>query len=207
MKELTAQDLKEWHKNSSIHDRAGKTRSGKKEAQNSTEHYSSSVYNFTRDLLKKGKQLSQMIAASWLDDADFENELENQKKKPSEIRRIFKEFAKGQDDSELKELLTGKKQGVWPERIFDEQEVELYCFEVDWTAFVGKIIENSQAVKNQQPPFFTMVLPYPPRPDLNEFTVTKEEVQDWVQAPIQEGVNGLIENPYPSAAYIPLSCC
>ena len=151
---------------------------------------------FANQLLRRTKLLSQLIASSWLEG-----------EKARKIREIFTHFSTGHDDSDLRALFTGRKPDLWNQRIFDDDEIELYRFEISWNTFEGTLNENTQAVRDQKPPYFTMVLPYPPRPALGEFTVTLDQIQNWVNSPLQEDNDGLIQNPFPPYPYIPMSCC
>jgi hypothetical protein len=182
MTEWTVGDLKEWHSSLGDADKGTTT----------TEHPFCNHKSMAQQWLKQAKLLSQLIASSWLEG-----------EKAANIRKIFTQFSTGHDDSELKALLTGQKPEVWDKPIFDDHEIEMYQFEVSWDTFEGKIIDHHQAVLNQKPPYFTMLLPYPPRPALNEFTVTLDKIQDWVNSPIEEDERGLIKNPYPPYPYIP----
>jgi hypothetical protein len=182
MKEWTVGDLKEWHSSLSDADKATTT----------TKHPFCDHETFVRQWLTKAKLLSQVIASSWLEG-----------EKAANVRKIFTQFSTGHNDSDLKDLLTGKKPELWDKRVFDDNEIKMYQFEVSWDTFEGKILEHHQAVPDQKPPYFTIVLPYPPRPALSEFTVTLDKIQNWVNAPIEEDEDGLIKNPYPPYPYIP----
>lgn len=186
MKEWTVGDLKKWH--SSLSSPSTRT---KKPKDHPCDHET-----FVRQWLKKAKLLSQLIASSWLEG-----------EKAAKIREILTQFSTGHGDSELKALLTGKKPELWNKCIFDDDEIKIYQFEVSWDTFEGKILEHHQAVPDQEPPYFTIVLPYPPRPALNEFTVTLDKIQNWVNSPIEEDESGLIKNPYPPHPYIPTTSC
>jgi hypothetical protein len=182
MLELTAQNLREWHNGQPSFDKKAE------KAKKKFNDYES----FVHQRLKQSKLLSQLIASAWLEG-----------EKATKIREIFTSFSTGHDDSELRALLTGQKPDLWNKCIFDPDEIQIYRFEVSWETFDGKIIDNHQAVLDQKPPYFTIVLPFPPRPALSEFTVTLDQIQSWVNAPIKEDGNGLIENPFPPYPYIP----
>lgn len=182
MTEWTVGDLREWHSSLSDADK-GITKTGHPFCNHET---------FAKAMLRKTKLISQLIARSWLEDDTA-----------TQIREILTQFATGHDDSDLRELFTGRKPELWDKRIFDDDEILTYRFEISWDTFEGKMLENHQAALKQQPPYFTVVLPYPPRPVLNEFTVTLDKIQDWINSPIEEDEDGLIKNPYPSYPYIP----
>lgn len=184
MKEWTVRDLRELHKRLS----SPSTRTKK------PKDHPCDYETFAQAMLRKTKLISQLIARSWLEDDTA-----------TQIREIFTQFATGHDDSDLRELFTGRKPELWDKRIFDDDEILTYRFEISWDTFEGKVSENHQAVLEQQPPYFTVVLPYPPRPVLNEFTVTPDQIQKWLNSPIEQDEHGLIKNPYPPYPYIPTS--
>jgi hypothetical protein len=186
MTEWTVGDLKEWHSSLSDADKGTTT----------TKHPFCNHETFAKAMLRKTKQISQLIARSW-----FEDDIATQ------IRKIFTEFAIAHDDSDLRALFTGRKRELWEPRIFDDDEILMYHFEVSWDTFEGKVSDNHQANPNQKPPYFTVVLPYPPRPALNEFTVTLDQIQEWANSPLEEDEHGLIKNPYPPYPYIPTTSC
>jgi hypothetical protein len=186
MREWTVGDLKKLHSRLSDADTGITT----------TKHPFCDHKSMAKRWLKHGKLLSQLIASSWLEG-----------EKAAKIRKIFTQFSPGHNDSELKALLTGEKRELWDTPIFTPDEIEMYQFEVSWDKFEGKTLEHHQAVPDQKPPYFTIVLPYPPRPALSEFTVTLDKIEDWVNAPIEDDEHGLIKNPSPPYPYIPLSTC
>ncbi|MEQ8754053.1 MAG: hypothetical protein RID09_11120 [Coleofasciculus sp. G1-WW12-02] len=140
-------------------------------------------------LSKQCKLLSQLIATSWLNG-----------EKATQIREIFRK-AKREDDSDLKDLLTGKKSELWDQPIFDETEIDRYEFEITLDSFEGSLIETGKVS-----PAFKMTLPYPPRPALGELTVTYAEIEEWVKEPIVEE-NGITKDFVPPSLYIPCSSC
>jgi hypothetical protein len=149
---------------------------------------------FANQLLKKCRLFSQLIATSWLDGD-----------KAKQIRDIFTK-ATGPDDSEFRDLCTGRKPELWAQSIFDDDEIDLYRFKISWDSFEGALIEHAQAIKAQTPPYFTMTVPYPPRPVLGEFTVTYEQIEKWATSK-EESNEGLLSNPFPPYPYIPMSSC
>ena len=182
MKEWTVRDLKEWHK--SLSSLSTQT---KKRKDHPCDHET-----FVKGMLRKTKQISQLIARSWFEDDTA-----------TQIRKIFTEFAIiSHDDSDLRALFTGRMPELWKQRIFEDEEIRTYHFEVSWDTFEGKVCDNHQANPNQEPPYFTVVLPYPPRPALNEFTVTLDQIKEWVNSPLEDD-EGLIKTPYPPYPYIP----
>ncbi len=192
MREWTVGDLKKWH--SRLSDAGTGT--------TKTKHPFCNHESFAKAMLRKTKQISQLIARSWLED-------DTAKK----IREIFTQFAIAHDaiahdDSDLRALFTGRKPELWKPRIFEDNEILMYHFEISWDTFEGKVCDNHQAHPNQEPPYFTVVLPYPPRPALNEFTVTLDQIKEWANSPLEkEDEHGLIKNPYPPYPYIPTTSC
>lgn len=179
----TVQDLKEWN--------AGLRRSPEGDVKLKVKGFPCNYPSFASELLKRSRLLSQLIAKSWLPGDEAR-----------QIREIFTSFSTGHDDSDLKQLLTGKKKNLWPTRIFEDDEIDLYRFEITWDSFEGSLEDKTQAIAKQTPPYFTLVLPYPPRPALGEFTVTEHQIQEWVDSQPQE-VNGVIQDPFPSYPYLP----
>lgn len=186
MKDWDVTDLVEWHRS--------KSTTAKSTLSPKPKKHPCDYETFVNQLLKQSRLLSQLIASSWLDGD-----------RAKQIREIFNK-ATGHDDSELRQLLTGKKPNLWEQCIFDDDEIDLYEFKISWNSFKGKLNENAQAVMSQTPPYFTMTLPYPPRPALGEFTVTYDQIEEWATSTIEEE-NGVIKNPFPSYPYIPCSSC
>lgn len=154
--------------------------------------YVDAKHVFANNTLKQTKQISQLITASWLDD-----------EQGSRIREILRLATA--DDTELKRLLTGQIPDLWADPIFTESEIDLYKFKINWDSYVGTLVEDQQAILLQNPPYFTVNLPCPSRPALGEANVTLEQLQEWVNSPIEKDENGLIKNPFPPYPYIPTS--
>ncbi len=186
MKDWDVTALREWHQS--------KSSPAKSQPCPPPKKHPCDYETFANQLLRKCRLLSQLIATSWLNGDQAK-----------QIREIFTQ-ATGHDDSELRQLVTGKKPKLWKQSIFDDEEIELYELKISWNSFEGKLIENAQAVMSQTPPYFTLILPYPPRPALGEFTVTYEQIEEWTTASIEEE-DGLIKNPFPPYPYIPLTSC
>ncbi|MGF1990055.1 MAG: hypothetical protein RMY62_019630 [Nostoc sp. ZfuVER08] len=69
-----------------------------------------------------------------------------------------------------------------------------YEFHIDPSSFIGKLCDP-----DLETPFaFRYYVSFPPRPQLGEATVTKEELEDW----IKDDKN---EHPYPSVPFIPVT--
>jgi hypothetical protein len=196
-KEWTIKDLRDLHglRSSSKVDVEPLLKSGETPQEISKTHnYVYSSHLFTNNILKQTKQLSQLIANSWLED-----------EKGKKIREIFRRATA--DDSELKTLLRGGFPDLWSEPIFTESEVALYRFKINWDTFVGTWIEDQQSIMAQCPPYFTVNLPYPPRPALCETTLTLEQIQEWVDSSLEFDEQGIVKNPFPPYPYIPCSSC
>ncbi len=189
MAKWTVQHLKDWHSSPGLSRQVSSKQTPK------PNHYTDLKQTFIAQLLKQCRLLSQLIASSWLEGD-----------KATKIREIFTE-ATGKDDSQLRALLTGKKPELWKQPIFDENEITMYRFQITWNAFEGTLLEHPQALVEQKPPYFTVILPYPPRPELSEFTVTYQQLETWVGAKLEEDENGLVKNPFPPYPYIPLTSC
>ena len=102
------------------------------------------------------------------------------------------------------------------EPIFSNYElVYEYALRVSWDTFYATRTDYPQPGKNPVPPYYEVVMSYPPRPELNEFTVKLEQVEKWAKAKdkggefpfypqdMQSSDVGFVHPPYP---YIPLSC-
>lgn len=155
---------------------------------------------FIQRLLTQTKQISQMIARSWYGDD-----------KGNAIRDILlgtKAKTREEAERDLNDLLVGKKQDADGEplvpQIFNQAELELYAITINWDSFLGELTEDIGAVVNNEPPFFHLILPYPPKP--TEFNVTQQELQEWVNS---QGCDeqGIPTKPFPTSPYIPLSTC
>ena len=179
-KKWTVDHLRNWHD----------VRSSGSYGEHGTGIYLEASYtSFYKELLRKTKLLSQLIATSWLD---------NDNRAP-EIREILRKATA--DDSDLRKLLTGKNCNLWKEEIFTKEEIELYAFQITWDSFQGVLIEELQAVFDQKPPYFTVKLPCPPRPTLGEVNLTQQQIQEWVNSPLEDS-EGKIK-PFPPYPYLP----
>lgn len=158
-------------------------------------------------IIKQSKKLSQLIAISWGNDA-----------RAREIREIFLNFSNteaGESNpayQEFLDLLTGEKCGSNGEplfgKIFDkDNEIEYYTFEIAWDAFEGVMTEHPQPISNQRPPFFHIILPYPPKPSEVNLQYDNQEFQQWLNTPVDVDGDEEVDNPFPPIPYIPLSTC
>lgn len=164
-------------------------------------------------LMKQGKQLSQIIAKSWMEDEVAQ-----------ELRKYFICPDNHQaPDGYLKELLGNKGDGKAGELllkifqeyelpIFDEYELtEVYSFSISWDTWEGSVNDVKQLQVEQGKHYLHIILPYPPRPQLGEATFTLAQLQAWVAQDVTDR-NGklLIDNDhqvYPPYPYIPLTSC
>ncbi|MDF0555376.1 hypothetical protein [Kamptonema sp. UHCC 0994] len=103
------------------------------------------------------------------------------------------------------------------EPIFSNYElVYEYALRVSWDTFYATRTDYPQPGNNPVPPYYEVVMSYPPRPELGEFTVKLEQVEKWAKAKDKHGdfpfypediassdKVGFVHPPYP---YIPLSC-
>jgi hypothetical protein len=163
---------------------------------------------FVYRLLKQCKQLSQLVARSWLED---------------ELAATLRDYlirphTDDSEDGRLKELLgsTGEplsqifKSYELP--IFNEYELQhVYKFSVDWEVWEGSINDVKAPNTEQNKPYFDIVIPYPPRPALGEATVTLTQLQAWVSQDVTDpNGNLLIDDDhqiYPPYPYIPPTSC
>jgi len=92
-----------------------------------------------------------------------------------------------------------------------------YAFKVSWDTFYANRTDYPQSGNNPVPPYYEVVMPYPPRPELSEFTVKPDQVKAWANADEHDGKfpfypeniessDGVqfVHPPYP---YLLLSCC
>jgi hypothetical protein len=163
---------------------------------------------FVLRLLKQCKKISQIIARSWMED-----------EQAYQLRDYFINPGDGKaPDSRLKELF-GNNNGLllevfpnYKEPVFDEYELsQVYGFSVSWADWAGSINEIPKPSIVQDKYYFNVIIPYPPRPQLCESTVTMEQLKTWVQQEVtDERGNFLIDDEhqvYPPYPYIPPSTC
>jgi hypothetical protein len=91
-----------------------------------------------------------------------------------------------------------------------------YALKVSWDTFYSSRTDYPQPGINPVPPYYEVVMAYPPRPELGEFTVKLDQLEKWAKAKDHSGDFpfypqdmessdvGFVHPPYP---YIPLSCC
>ena len=103
------------------------------------------------------------------------------------------------------------------EPVFSNYElVYEYALKVSWDTFYSSRTDYPQPGNNPVPPYYEVVMAYPPRPQLSEFTVKLDQLEKWAKAKDQGGEFPFypqdmessevvfVHLPYP---YIPLSCC
>lgn len=81
--------------------------------------------------------------------------------------------------------------------IFGAYEIaQLYSFDVSWSTFIGVIEELPKlgTPQYQYPPAQKITIPYPPRPSLDGFTLSKDEITQWATAKL--GKPGTDEGPW-----------
>lgn len=145
-------------------------------------------------IAKQSKKLSQLIVSSWGDD-------DNAKK----IREIFLNFIntdpQGEAYAKMRQLLTGKS-GLFG-KVFEEEEIDDYLIQVDWSAFEGSIGESKQPSEDQKPPYFILTLPYPPKPHDFNLDMQDEALQSWLNEEVHINIPGEVTNPFPPVPYLP----
>jgi len=173
---------------------------------------SQSKSEFRNNWALKAKQLSKIIAYSWLDDNDQVEDLRKVFWYPNENGALRKLLTSGADSQEwpfLKKLFPGGEKYL---PIFTEEEIKLYDFEVTWNSFSSSIEDITGNLGTQESsPVFKVILPYPPRPPLDgSFGLSKDDVENWVKAPLvneEKTGNEQILPIYPETPYIPTTCC
>ncbi len=176
-----------------------------------------------RRAYQQGKQISQIIAYiwRWVDEESAEYKenktIANQLKKyfahPTEdskypmqnLKKLFAADARQPNSSPEAMLLSCvfnpiSEEMIFP--IFDEFELgeeypELgYLFHIDVNSFQGNLADATI----NEPQLLKWEIPYPPRPNLGEVTVTLSELDEWI--------NNKAPNQYvPENPYIPSSSC
>lgn len=103
------------------------------------------------------------------------------------------------------------------EPIFSNYElVYEYALKVSWDTFYATRTDYPQPGNNPVPPYYEVVMSYPPRPELGEFTVQLNQLEKWAKAedkggdlpfyPEQVESSDRVQFVHPPYAYIPLSC-
>ncbi|WP_334758318.1 hypothetical protein [Nostoc sp.] len=181
---------------------------------------------FLLRLYQQAKQISQIIAYIWRNVEERENpnfdtakKLQQyfahptEKKTPTEIGENLKKLfaANPRYDSEenveanllrkVFEDYQSNKRLIFP--IFDDFERNQgnssnlgYLFEVNVNTFNG-LIED---VDQNSPSLFKFIIPFPPRPQIGEGTVTYFELEQWIVDRTEKKY--FADNPY-----IPTTCC
>lgn len=174
--------------------------------------------NTLRRIYQQGKQLSQIVSYiwRWIDSDDlqkkqiakklndyFANPTEEIKEPGGRLKELL--GAHPEDCSEEAKLLkavffednsSNNRQLLFP--IFNEFELGDehlglgYLFEVDFTSFKGTISDGDKNL----PQLLELKIPYPPRPQLGEATVTLNELEKWIE-------NRTPDQYFPENSYIP----
>ena len=178
---------------------------------------------YLQRLYQQSKQISQIIAYIWRwGDAE---EAPEKKRVANELRSYFESPTSQSIGDNLKKLFGADPTQGKPEfpdpayllkqvfyedgldnsnyifPIFDtyelgEQQDGLgYSFEITFSNFEGEIIDAD----NNDPQILKMIIPYPPRPQLGEITLTQETLDNWIEN--RDPNRYFSENPY-----IPLTC-
>lgn len=124
------------------------------------------------------------------------------------------------DSSECPEHKSKSDRLLWG-KIFDQKELGRYQFDITWNSFDGKLIEHPQFTMKPiqskdegecdltSAPFFTLVLPYPPKPSSFGLEVQRSsDFRKWVQDPVDvDDSTQTVSDPFPPIAYVPLTTC
>lgn len=94
-----------------------------------------------------------------------------------------------------------------------------YAMNVSWDTLYATRIDLSQSGRKPNPPFTSVTLGYPPRPDTSKFNVTAEQIKNWAFADDKAGdfpfyperdtkewENKQLQYIVPPYPYLPLSC-
>jgi ATP-dependent exoDNAse (exonuclease V) beta subunit len=178
---------------------------------------------FLQRLYKQAKLISQIIAYIWRYVGDTDNQksdtakqLQQYFRRPTPEENLLPDFGEN-----LKKLLAAdpKEESVEAKLlrevfqdyqntesdfpIFNKYELVIaedsknlgYLFEVNVNAFNG-VLED---VDRNSPSLFKFVIPFPPRPQIGEGTVTYSELEEWIANRIEKKY--FADNPY-----IPTTC-
>lgn len=180
---------------------------------------------FLSRLYQQSKQISQIIAFVWRWADDMHDDPESKAKSQAakklkkyferptldnadidgQLKKLFKAKLDPDGDEEDKLLHTVFGRHLNPNLIFPifnsfelgEQNSKLgYAFIIDFEHYYGEIQDPTK----NQPNLLTFKIPYPPRPQLGELTVTHEELDAWANdtSPDEYLANNV---------YIPTSSC
>jgi hypothetical protein len=151
-------------------------------------------FSVAQKFVKQSKLLSQLLTKSWYDD-----------QKGQAIRAII--LNKDQNERDFTDLLSGKKSELFG-KIFDDEEIKLYSFVINWDVFEGSMTENHQAMIQQKPPYFTLNLPYPPKPSDSNLDLDNEDFKKWLNSTVDiNDDNVQVTDPFPPIPYLPLTTC
>ena len=161
-------------------------------------------------LFKQGKFVSRIIAFIWLWIDEKDQSSESYKEAAEVLRECFispnsncnseksllalfsaKPNSGGKDGSIEKALamvFPNDKPSKFP--IFNEKEQAYYEFVMDTNNFQG-VIEDANA---NHPKSMILTTPFPPRPELGEATVSKDELKTWIDD--KNECNPIADNPY-----------
>lgn len=183
--------------------------------------------NFLSRLYQQSKQISQIIAFvwRWADDMHDDPESKAKRQAAKKLKKYFEHptLDNADIDGQLKKLFKAKRDPDGDEEdkllhavfghhqnsnlifpIFNsfelgegEQKFKLgYTFIIDFEHYYGEIQDPTK----NQPNLLTFKIPYPPRPQLGELTVTHEELDAWA--------NDTRSDKYVADnVYIPTSSC
>jgi hypothetical protein len=180
---------------------------------------------FLRRLYQQSKQISQIVAFVWRWTDDMRDDPESQAKRQAakklkkyfehpttdgvdidnQLKKLFKVVPdlNGNEEAQLLHVVFGLHQNpnlIFP--IFNPFELgeEIsklgYTFIIDFEHYYGEIQDPTK----NQPNLLTFKIPYPPRPQLGELTVTHEELDTWANDTRADEY--LADN-----VYIPTSSC
>ena len=182
---------------------------------------------FLLRLYKQARQISQIIAYIWrnlepenpnLETAKqlhqyfshpTDNDKNNDQNKPIDVGGHLKKLLgadpnkdKTVEDKLLREVFKNLSNDDLIFPIFDEFELGTnspnlgYLLEVNVNEFFGML----EDVDRNSPNLFKFVIPYPPRPEIGEATVTYSELEEWIGNKDKDKF--FADNPY-----IPTTCC
>ena len=166
-----------------------------------------------KDLLRQTKQISKIIAYTWLDkDKDVCKNLDDCFKDPTHQKLKKLLYAEDESSKEyqwLKKVFEDQKGGPHlPIFSPDEIKAEIYEFKVLHDQFEGRITDAAPRAEGPQP-LLTMWIPYPPCPQVSDSPnvpgapvapIYKGDLEKWITDPLDNNCY-YAQNPY-----IPTTC-
>ncbi|ESA34862.1 hypothetical protein N836_15715 [Leptolyngbya sp. Heron Island J] len=158
-------------------------------------------------LLRQTKQISQIIAYTWLDeDKDVCKNLDDCFKDPKRLKKLLYAYDASSNEYKWLEKVFKDQEGPsLPIFSRDEIDSDIYEFKVLHSQFEGKITDADPGSKS----ILTMWIPYPPCPQISDkpnepgeaiAPIYKGDLEEWIKDPSDE------KPYYAKNPYIPTTC-